>query len=64
MTDEQATQTQAEARERYNPRAIEERWRARWEETGLYRTDLTLTSGRPKFYNLMEFPYPSAEGLH
>ncbi|MGI8858395.1 MAG: leucine--tRNA ligase [Thermomicrobiales bacterium] len=63
MTDEQATQTQAE-RERYNPRAIEERWRARWEETGLYRTDLTLTSGRPKFYNLMEFPYPSAEGLH
>jgi leucyl-tRNA synthetase len=64
MTDEQATQTQAEARERYNSHVIEERWRARWEETGLYRTDLTLASGRPKFYNLMEFPYPSAEGLH
>jgi leucyl-tRNA synthetase len=64
MTDELATRTQAEARERYNPHIIEERWRARWEETGLYRTDLTLASGRPKFYNLMEFPYPSAEGLH
>ena len=64
MTDEQATQTQAEARERYNPHVIEERWRTRWEETGFYRTDLTLASGRPKFYNLMEFPYPSAEGLH
>src|SRR5438067_8832734 len=64
MTDEQTTKTHAETRERYNPHAIEERWRARWEESGLYRTDLTPASGRPKFYNLMEFPYPSAEGLH
>ncbi len=51
-------------RERYNPAAIEPKWRRRWEESGLYRTDLTLSSGKRKFYNLMEFPYPSAEGLH
>jgi leucyl-tRNA synthetase len=49
---------------RYDPGEVEERWRRRWEETGLYRTDLELSSGRPKYYNLMEFPYPSAEGLH
>jgi leucyl-tRNA synthetase len=64
MTDEQTTKTAMETRERYNPHAIEERWRTRWDETGLYRTDLTLASSRPKFFNLMEFPYPSAEGLH
>jgi leucyl-tRNA synthetase len=51
-------------RERYNPREIAPKWQRRWEEDGLYRTDLTLAGGRPKFYNLMEFPYPSAEGLH
>ena len=49
---------------RYDATPIEQKWRKRWEESGLYRTDLTLASGRPKFYNLMEFPYPSAEGLH
>ena len=51
-------------RERYTPQEIEPKWQARWQETALYRTDLTLADGRPKFYNLMEFPYPSAEGLH
>jgi leucyl-tRNA synthetase len=51
-------------RERYAPQTIEPKWQARWQETALYRTDLTLADGGPKFYNLMEFPYPSAEGLH
>ncbi len=46
----------------YDPHEIEARWRKLWEETGLYKTDLHTT--RPKFYNLMEFPYPSGEGLH
>ena len=54
----------AERPDRYDATPIEQKWRTRWEESGLYRTDLTLASGRPKFYNLMEFPYPSAEGLH
>jgi leucyl-tRNA synthetase len=47
---------------RYDHTAIEAKWRARWERDGLYRTDLD-GAGRP-FYNLMMFPYPSAEGLH
>ncbi|HET8523246.1 MAG TPA: class I tRNA ligase family protein, partial [Thermomicrobiales bacterium] len=46
----------------YDPHQIEARWRQRWEESGLYKTDLHATA--PKFYNLMEFPYPSGEGLH
>jgi leucyl-tRNA synthetase len=54
----------ARGRGRYDPQAVEAKWRRRWEESGLYRTDLALTGERPKYYNLMEFPYPSAEGLH
>lgn len=46
----------------YDTKAIEEKWHRRWEDTGLYRVDLT-NAARP-FYNLMEFPYPSGEGLH
>jgi len=46
----------------YNPHAIEPKWQRIWEETGLYKTDLDAAQ-RP-FYNLMEFPYPSGEGLH
>ncbi|HEY4690987.1 MAG TPA: leucine--tRNA ligase [Anaerolineae bacterium] len=46
----------------YDPHAIETRWLKRWSEADLYRADLDNT-GRP-FYNLMEFPYPSGEGLH
>ena len=47
---------------RYDPLAAEKKWQRIWEETGLYRVDLD-TAARP-FYNLMEFPYPSGEGLH
>ncbi len=59
-----ASASTPERPDRYDATPIEQKWRTRWEESGLYRTDLTLASGRPKFYNLMEFPYPSAEGLH
>ena len=48
--------------ERYDPRAIEPKWQRIWEETKLYQVDLDAAK-RP-FYNLMEFPYPSGEGLH
>jgi len=47
---------------RYDHRAIEAKWRERWEASGIYRTDIA-NAPRP-FYNLMMFPYPSAEGLH
>src|SRR5688572_27136337 len=57
-------QDDVRGRERYYPAQVEPKWRRRWDESGLYRTDLTLASVRPKHYNLMEFPYPSAEGLH
>ncbi|HEY2806121.1 MAG TPA: leucine--tRNA ligase [Gemmatimonadales bacterium] len=46
----------------YDPTAVELKWQSRWEERGTNRVDLA-GSGRP-FYNLMMFPYPSAEGLH
>ncbi len=48
--------------ESYDPRAIEPKWQRIWEENRLYQVDLD-TAQRP-FYNLMEFPYPSGEGLH
>ncbi len=50
------------ARRAYDVTAVESKWRERWEETGIYRPDL-LAAKRP-YYNLMMFPYPSAEGLH
>jgi leucyl-tRNA synthetase len=46
----------------YNPQAIEARWRAHWDAEGHGRADLARAA-RP-FNNLMEFPYPSGEGLH
>ncbi|HEX6291953.1 MAG TPA: leucine--tRNA ligase [Herpetosiphonaceae bacterium] len=48
--------------ERYDPQAAEAKWRQRWEASGLYRTN--LDQARRPFYNMMEFPYPSGEGLH
>jgi len=46
----------------YDHGAIEAKWQRRWQETGLNEPDLR-DSPRP-YYNLMMFPYPSAEGLH
>ncbi len=46
----------------YRPEQVEEKWRARWAERGTNQPDLDRAA-RP-FYNLMMFPYPSAEGLH
>ncbi len=46
----------------YEPQAIEAKWQARWVEWGTNAVDLDAAK-RP-FYNLMMFPYPSAEGLH
>ncbi|HUT44374.1 MAG TPA: class I tRNA ligase family protein, partial [Desulfobacterales bacterium] len=47
---------------KYDHRAIDKKWRDRWEDRGDYRIDLDKAD-KP-FYNLMMFPYPSAEGLH
>ncbi len=47
--------------ERYEPSKIEPFWREEWERTNLYLT--RETPGRPKFYGLEMFPYPSGDGL-
>ena len=49
----------------YQPSAIEQKWQRRWEDRGTnaFTLDEFRSAERP-FYNLMMFPYPSAEGLH
>ncbi len=52
-------------KDRYLPGEVEEKWQSIWEERGTNRfTPDTLRSSEASFYNLMMFPYPSAEGLH
>lgn len=46
----------------YDHTAIETKWQKRWLETKLYSPN--LAGAKKPFYNLMMFPYPSAEGLH
>jgi leucyl-tRNA synthetase len=46
----------------YDHAAIERKWSERWLESGINQVDLAHAP-RP-YYNLMMFPYPSAEGLH
>ncbi|MEO8294427.1 MAG: leucine--tRNA ligase, partial [Gemmatimonadota bacterium] len=46
----------------YQPEAVEARWQARW--AGRHTNEPDLDSAARPFYNLMMFPYPSAEGLH
>lgn len=48
--------------EKYNPKAIESKWRTYWNSTGLQKA--TLESNKEKYYTLVMFPYPSGEGLH
>ena len=47
---------------KYDFTAIEKKWQDRWEETKPYAA--VTGSDKPKFYGLIEFPYPSAAGLH
>jgi leucyl-tRNA synthetase len=48
--------------EPYNPSEIEPKWQKRWLDSKIYQPD--LKSAEKPYYNLMMFPYPSAEGLH
>ena len=47
---------------KYDFAAIEKKWQKRWEETKPYAA--ATGDKRPKFYGLIEFPYPSGQGLH
>jgi leucyl-tRNA synthetase len=64
MSTEQARPAAAAPRpaDSYDHAAVEAKWRARWAEQQTYKADL---DGAPRpYFNLMMFPYPSAEGLH
>ncbi|NLJ78264.1 MAG: leucine--tRNA ligase [Tissierellia bacterium] len=47
---------------KYSPREIERKWQDIWEERGVFKTGEDRS--KPKFFALVEFPYPSGEGLH
>lgn len=46
----------------YNYREIEAKWQKHWKESKIYKTE--IENGKPKFYVLDMFPYPSGAGLH
>ncbi len=46
----------------YNFKIIEKKWQDKWAETNAFAA--SDKSDKPKFYNLVEFPYPSGAGLH
>lgn len=46
----------------YNFAKIEKKWQDRWLESGVFEAENDST--KPKFYCLVEFPYPSGQGLH
>ena len=47
---------------KYDFTAIEKKWQEKWEQEKPYAA--VTGDKRPKFYGLIEFPYPSAAGLH
>ena len=47
---------------KYDHKKIENKWQKMWEESGAFHA--SNTSSKPKFYALIEFPYPSGQGLH
>ncbi len=46
----------------YDFQAIEKKWQNYWEEHNTFHAENDYT--KPKFYALVEFPYPSGQGLH
>ncbi len=47
----------------YQPLISEKKWQKKWTETGVFRINLHDDS-KPKYYNLVMFPYPSGDKLH
>ncbi len=47
---------------KYDFSAIEKKWQDKWEEAGIFHAEDDCF--KPKFYGLVEFPYPSGAGMH
>ena len=47
---------------KYEPSSIEKKWQAVWEKDNTFAA--SEDTDKPKFYALVEFPYPSGQGLH
>ena len=47
---------------RYDYKKIEKKWQDAWEEKGVFHAENDYS--KPKYYVLVEFPYPSGQGLH
>ena len=47
---------------KYNHKAVEPKWQKIWEDKGVFHAQ--TDSDKPKFFSLIEFPYPSGQGLH
>ena len=48
--------------ESYNFKNIEKKWQDKWDEAGVFNAE--NNSDKPKFFTMIEFPYPSGAGLH
>lgn len=48
--------------ETYNPKVIEKKWQKIWDDEEAFKVGSDRT--KPKYYALVEFPYPSGQGLH
>lgn len=46
----------------YDPKDIEPKWQEWWSKNG--QNNAEADSSKPKWYSLIEFPYPSGDGLH
>ena len=46
----------------YDHKKIEDKWQKEWDKKGIYFA--SSKTKKPKYYSLIEFPYPSGDGLH
>ena len=46
----------------YNPKEIEQKWQKIWDDEKAFAASDDYS--KPKYYALVEFPYPSGQGLH
>lgn len=47
---------------KYDPKQIEQKWHEIWQEEQAFKTG--TDKSKPKYYALIEFPYPSGKGIH